>query len=216
MRLQIEHISKSFETIPVFNDVSLDLNSGQVIGLVAPNGTGKTVLLRLISGLLIPTSGTVSYDGKILGKDIDFPPSLGLMLEEPKFLDHLTGFKNLYLLASIKKEASAQTIANLMKRFGLDPDNKSSYKNYSLGMKQKLGIIAAIMEKPDLIILDEPTNALDKRALLLLSEVIKEQQQRGALILIASHNHYFLKNLAEVIYTFDEGKIRELTEDDVL
>ena len=162
MRVEIENYTKTIKGATVLSDISLNMESGKVYGLRGHNGCGKTMLMRAISGLILPTSGCVKIDGQAIGKDISFPPSIGLLIEYPAFINSYTGFKNLKMIADIQKKIGDDKIRDAIKKVGLDPDDKRTFKKYSLGMKQKLGIACAIMEEPDLIILDEPVNALDE------------------------------------------------------
>ena len=168
MKIEIKNLTKVLGGNTVVDNVNITMESGTVYGLCGYNGCGKTMLMRLIAGLIIPTKGSVSYDGKTLGKQLDFPPSIGILIENPAFLDSRSGFDNLKLLASIKGKVDKKTIASSIRKVGLDPDDKKKFRKYSLGMKQRLGIASAIMESPDLIILDEPTNLLILMALNLL------------------------------------------------
>ena len=156
----VNEVSKSIRGVPIINSVSMTLVSGNVYGFQGINGSGKTMLMRLICGLIYPTKGEIVIDGKRLGKEITFPQSVGLLLENPAFLDGYTGHENLEMLASIKNRITREEIHEAIASVGLDPLDKRKYKKFSLGMKQRLGIAAAIMEKPDILILDEPTNSL--------------------------------------------------------
>ena len=161
MKIEVKDYSKVLRNIPILNSINLTLTSGCIYGLVGKNGCGKTMLLRAIAGLIIPTSGEVLVDGKCLHKDISFPPDMGILIENPLFLEYLTGLDNLKMLAEIRGIATVESIKDYMQQLGLDPSLKPPVRKYSLGMKQKLGIIQAIMENPELLILDEPFNALD-------------------------------------------------------
>lgn len=161
MIVELKNVSKSIRGADIINDVSARFESGVVTGLKGVNGSGKTMILRLIAGLIRPTKGEVVIDGEILWRDISFPKSIGILIENPAFLDYYSGFDNLKLLASIQNRIDDEKIRNTIKMVGLDPHSKKKYKKYSLGMKQRLGIAAAVMESPDMILLDEPTNALD-------------------------------------------------------
>ena len=152
------------------------------------NGSGKTMLMRLITGLIRPSKGTVKIDGKELHKDISFPESCGLLLENPAFVESYSGYGNLELLTSVKGVATKEDIRNTILLVGLNPDDKKKYRKYSLGMKQRLGIAAAVVERPDIVILDEPTNSLDSDGVEMVKEVIKEQKRRGALVILACHD----------------------------
>lgn len=193
--LELKELSKRFGRESVFDKLSYTFKPGEIYGVYAPNGSGKSVLFYLISGLLLPDSGKILIDNQDLAKSLDFPPSLGMLLEEPKFLDSKTGFQNLYYLSLMKNLVSPQEIRSIMNRLGLNPDDKRRYRDYSLGMKQKLGIAAALMEKPEIILLDEPTNAIDEEAFQELVIMLQEERDRGALIIVASHNSELLEVL---------------------
>lgn len=207
MKIEIKNLTKVLGGNTVVDNVNITMESGTVYGLCGYNGCGKTMLMRLIAGLIIPTKGTVSYDGKILGKQLDFPPSIGILIENPAFLDSRSGFDNLKLLASIKGKINNKTIADSIRKVGLDPDDKKKFRKYSLGMKQRLGIASAIMESPDLIILDEPTNALDSNGVELTQKLIRKECERGALVIMTCHDREILENVCDVIYTIEHGKI---------
>ncbi len=207
MKIEIKELTKVLSGNKVVDNVNITMESGKVYGLCGYNGCGKTMLMRLIAGLIIPTTGSVSYDGKILGKHIGFPPSIGILIENPAFLNSRSGFNNLKLLASIKGKTDEKTIADAIRKVGLDPDDKKKYRKYSLGMKQRLGIAAAIMESPDLIILDEPTNALDSSGVKLTQKLIRQECERGALVIMTCHDKDILENVCDVIYNIEHGRI---------
>lgn len=209
MRIVIDHVTKTIKGAVILDDVSLTMRGGTVYGLQGVNGSGKTMLMRLIAGLIRPTSGKVTIDGKILGKDLDFPGSMGLLIENPAFLDGHTGLKNLELLAQIKGEIGLPQIKETLREVGLKPEDPRKFKKYSLGMKQRLGIAAALMEKPELILLDEPTNALDDRGVARICALIRRERDRGALIVLACHDASILEGLADEIYKVSEGKIEK-------
>lgn len=165
------------------------------------------MLMRLISGLIRPTNGTVFIDGKVLGKDISFPPSIGTLIENPAFLDGYSGFENLRILASIHNRITSEDIKATISAVGLDPESRKAYRKYSLGMKQRLGIAAAVMEHPELILLDEPTNALDVDGVAMVKEIIQKEKDRGALIILCCHDPEVLNALADEIYHIQEGKL---------
>ena len=207
MKIKIDHVTKYIKQALILDKVSLEFESGKVYGLQGPNGSGKTMLMRLVSGLIRPTEGTVEIDGKILGKDLDFPDSIGLLIENPAFLPEYTGFKNLELLASIKGRATAEDIRKAISDAGLDPDDKRKYGKYSLGMKQRLGIAGVLMEQPELILLDEPTNALDDKGVEQICQLIFRERDRGALIIAACHDAAILERISDEIYTVYEGRV---------
>ena len=215
MNIKISHVSKIIKNNPVIKDISMELQSGAVYGFKGINGSGKTMLMRLISGLIRPSQGEISMNGKILGKDISVPNSIGVFLENPAFLDAYSGFNNLKLLASIKSVASDEDIRNTLLRVGLDPDSNKKYKKYSLGMKQRLGIAAAIMEKPEIVILDEPTNSLDEDGVDLVKHIVRNEKERGALVIVSCHDEEILKGMSDEVFLLEQGRlIGHITEED--
>ena len=196
----------------VIDCVSAEFSSGKVYGLQGINGSGKTMLMRLISGLIYPTEGRIVIDGKILGKEIAFPESIGILIENPAFLDNYSGFANLKLLASIQNKIDDKQIYKTLERVGLEPDSRKKYKKYSLGMKQKLGIAGAVMEKPEFLILDEPANALDKEGIERLKKIVQEEKERGALIILSCHDSALLEVMADVIYSMENGRLLKQEE----
>lgn len=207
MKIKITHLSKNIKKAVILDDVNMELESGRIYGLKGKNGSGKTMLMRAICGLITPTNGTVEIDGKILGKDISFPESIGVLIENPSFISNYTGMKNLQVLASIQKRVGDEEIRNTLEMVGLDPDDKRTFKKYSLGMKQRLGIAEAIMEKPDIVILDEPINALDEAGAAMIREILQNLRNEGKLIILACHDTEELNFLADEIYEIAEGKI---------
>jgi len=208
MYIKITGLNKSIKKVPILSDINIEFQSGRIYGLKGSNGSGKTMLMRAISGLILADSGSVDINGKILGKDISFPDSLGILIENPSFISGYTSFKNLKMLASIQGRIDDDDEINrAIERVGLDPKDKRTYKKYSLGMKQRLGIACAIMEKPEIIILDEPVNALDENGVELVREILQEEKNRGALIIIACHDKEELEFLSDEIYIICDGKI---------
>lgn len=205
--VRLEDYCKSFKSAEVLKNINLTLESGKVIGLKGKNGSGKTMLMRAISGLILPTSGKVYINDKELGRHISFPPSIGILIENPSFISNYTGFKNLKILASIQNRISDDEIRDAIRKVGLDPDDKRTFKKYSLGMKQRLGIAAAIMERPDIVILDEPINALDEAGAGLIKRLLDELKANGSLIIIACHDTEELNYLSDEIYEIYDGEI---------
>lgn len=205
--VRLEDYCKSFKSAEVLKNINLTLESGKVIGLKGKNGSGKTMLMRAISGLILPTSGKVYINDKELGRQISFPPSIGILIENPSFISNYTGFKNLKILASIQNRISDDEIRDAIRKVGLDPDDKRTFKKYSLGMKQRLGIAAAIMERPDIVILDEPINALDEAGAGLIKGLLDELKASGSLIIIACHDTEELNYLSDEIYEIYDGEI---------
>lgn len=215
--LKISNYTKIIKKKNILNNVSLDLEGGKIYGLKGINGSGKTMLLRAVCGLIFPTSGSVEINGEILGKDISFPRSIGALIEAPAFLPDFSGFDNLKMLASMKNKISDEVIRDTISAVGLDPAEKKSFRKYSLGMKQKLGIAAAIMESPELIILDEPFNALDEKSVGIVKELILKEKERGALIILACHDSSALFELSDTIHVIEDGVItKTVNKEDVI
>ena len=207
MKIIAENIVKTIKKKIILDNISLELESGNIYGFVGRNGCGKTMLFRALSGLMHIDSGRITIDGKVLHKDINVPPSIGLIIENAGLYNEFSGFKNLKLLADIDKKISDREITKAISDVGLDPNDKRPVRKYSLGMKQRLIIAQAIMESPDIIMLDEPTNALDESGVKLIRDIILREKERGALVLIASHNKEDIEILADRVYYMDGGKI---------
>lgn len=208
MYLQIDGVTKVIAEETVLNQVSLSMDSEKIYGLWGKNGSGKTMLIRAICGLIRPTTGKVIIDGEVLGEKSDFPKSVGVLIENPGFIGKYTGYQNLKMLADIKKEIGKEEIEQILEKIGLGENQNKKYKKYSLGMKQKLGIAAALMENPKLILLDEPTNALDEESVRKLHDILVEYKEKGALIIIASHDKEELEKLSDEIYEIENGKVK--------
>ena len=197
-KLEVHHATKRIHGNTVLQDISCTFLSGKIYGLKGINGSGKTMFMRLLCGLIRPSEGEIFYDEKKLGTDFRFPPGVGILLENPSFLDSYTGLQNLKMIAEIR---------NTLFRVGLDPDDQRKYKKYSLGMKQRLGIAAAVMEKPDLLILDEPFNALDTSGIEMVSHLLEEEKKNGALVIFSCHDNEILKMHSDQILELSEGRI---------
>ncbi len=207
MELIAKHVSKKIKKKIILSDINLHLESGNIYGFVGRNGSGKTMLFRALSGLMKIDSGEIQWNEKVLRKDIDILPNLGIILENAGLYPEFTGFENLEMLAKVNKKIGKQEIEQAIKRVGLNPDDKRSYRKYSLGMKQRIIIAQAIMEKPDILMLDEPTNALDENGVDKIRQVILEEKKRGALVLIASHNKEDIQILADQVFYIDNGSL---------
>ena len=203
--LQVKNINKKIKNTPILTDINLNLEPGVVYGFVGRNGSGKTMLFRALSGLMKIDSGEIMYQNEVLHKDFPILPNLGITIENAGLYPEFTGFKNLQLLAKLKKKIGNEEIKEAIKRVGLDPNDKRTYKKYSLGMKQRIVLAQAIMERPDIIMLDEPTNSLDESGVSLIRQVITEEKQRGAMILLASHNKEDINLLADQVFYLDKG-----------
>lgn len=210
MVLEIKDYTKVIKHNTILDNVNLNLVGGNIYGLRGVNGSGKTMLIRAICGLIYPSAGEVSINGEILGKDISFPRSIGVLIEAPAFLPNYTGYKNLKLLADIKGKATDDRIGEVLELVGLNKDDKRTYRKFSLGMKQKLGIAAAIMEEPDIVILDEPFNALDAETAEKVKEIIIKEKQRGALVILACHDAAALVDLSDTVITIENGRIKNV------
>ncbi|MEF2770207.1 MAG: ATP-binding cassette domain-containing protein [Acutalibacteraceae bacterium] len=204
----IDKLTKSFKGKTVLEDVNMRLQEGRIYGVVGDNGSGKTVLLKLICGFMKPDSGTVTVNDKVIGKDADFPENTGIIIEAPGFLPNYSGMKNLEYLASIRGKIGKEQIESAMKTVGLDPSSKLRVGKYSLGMKQRLGIAQAIMEDQQLLILDEPMNALDKDAVKEMRKLFLSFKASGKTMLVVSHNEGDISTLCDEVYEFDGAKIK--------
>lgn len=188
----MKHVSHSFE-------------KGKIHGIVGNNGSGKTVLMKCICGFLKPDSGVIYVNHKQVGKETDFPEDIGIIIETPGFLPHLSGTQNLKILASLQKKANALTIRAVLEQVGLDPDMKKPVGKYSLGMRQRLGFAQALMEDPSLLILDEPFNGLDKHGVVHIRNVIKGLREEGKTVILASHNQVDIDELCDTVCEMDVG-----------
>lgn len=205
--IEIKNYTKVIRGATVLKNINLTLESGKIYGLWGKNGSGKTMLMRAICGLILPAEGYVSIDGERLGGKNSFPKSVGALIENPSFLDSKTGLENLLLLAEIKGEATKDDVSEALEKVGLEPHDRRKYRKYSLGMKQRLGIAAAIMENPQILLLDEPFNALDPSGVETAAEIIKEFKEKGATVVIACHDRDEIENLADEIIRLDRGEI---------
>lgn len=207
MKLIVRNIGKKLHGKDILSNVNLELEGGKVYGFVGMNGSGKTMLFRAISGLMDVTEGEIYLDEKRLHKDIKVLPNLGLMIENAGLYPELTGLENLKLLAKLNHKIKENEIRDIIKKVGLDPDDKRVFKKYSMGMKQRIVFAQSIMEKPDILLLDEPTNALDDEGVNVIRQLIKEEKQRGVLVLIASHNKDDINILSDEVYYVKNGTV---------
>lgn len=207
MKIEIRQLTKIIRGQTVLDNISMEMVSGQIYGLHGINGSGKTMLMRAILGLIRPTSGEIVMDGRILGKDMQFPDHVGFLLESPSFLGRYSGEENLRLLQEIDGPIDKGKIRFYLEMVGLDPEDKKKYRKYSLGMKQRLGIAAAMIGNPQLLILDEPVNALDQSGVMMVRELLEEERKKGTLIILACHEPYFLRDLSDVICHMENGRI---------
>ena len=209
MKIEIKKVSKKFKDIKVLKNVSMTLESGHIYGFTGHNGSGKTVLLKLICAFLEPTTGEILFDGKNVIKENSFPPSTRALIEKPNFLSDLTGHENLELLARIQNIIGEKEIEDTLKKVGLEEDKEKLYYKYSLGMKQKLGIAQVLMEDPEILILDEPFNGLDENSIKNIRKILLKEKEKGKLIILATHNKEDIKVLCDEIYKFNDGTIKK-------
>jgi len=207
MYIDICNMTKTIKNVNVLENINIRFEGGKIYGLRGKNGSGKTMLMRAITGLIIPTKGSININGDIIGKDISFPKSVGALIEQPSFISNYTGFKNLKLIATILNKIDDEQIKESIRTVGLDPEDKKKYKKYSLGMKQRLGIACALMEEPDIIILDEPINALDENGVDIVRRILHEEKERGTLIIVACHDKEELESLSDEIFTMESGRV---------
>jgi len=203
--IQIENLSLTLQKIDILKDINLSLENGKIHGLIGRNGSGKTMLMKCICGFVHPTVGTIQIDGKYVGKDMDFPEDMGVIIETPEFISYMSGFRNLQLLAKGRKCIGDKEIYDVMKKVNLDPKNSIHVKKYSLGMKQRLGIAQAIMEHPKLLVLDEPFSALDEDGVRDMREMLLQMKQSGVTIILSSHNAEDIKVLCDNVYRLQKG-----------
>lgn len=203
----VEGLSKSIKGTKILDNVNMEMEPGRIYGLRGRNGCGKTMIMRSLCGLIIPDEGTVTINGEILHTDIKFPRSVGVLIENPSFLPQYTGYRNLEMLANLAGGIKKEDILTALLRVGLDPNDKRTYRKYSLGMKQKLGIANAIMGEPDIIILDEPINALDEQTVADIRTELIKLRNLGKVIVIACHDREELEYLCDVIFEIRDGTV---------
>jgi len=207
IKINIKNIVKRFKETTVLDNISIDFEEGKIHGLIGRNGSGKTMLLKCICGFVPVTSGSIVVDGKTIGKDVDIPENIGIIIEAPGFLPQYSGYKNLKLLAMINNKISKDEIIDSIKKVGLDPEGKKHVGKYSLGMRQRLGIAQAFMEDPDILILDEPMNGLDNKGVDDIRKLLMSLKEKGKTILLASHSKEDISILCDTVRELDNGKI---------
>lgn len=195
----VDHVYKSFGKERVLNDINFTIPPGTIYGVVGNNGSGKTVLMKCICGFMKCDQGTILVNGKRVGKEVDFPDRLGVIIETPGFIPNLTGYKNLKILAALKGRIGKKEIRETLEKVGLAPDMKKPVAKYSLGMRQRLGIAQAIMEDPSVLVLDEPFNGLDRYGVVEIRSLLKELKAEGKSILLASHNAQDIEELCDQV-----------------
>lgn len=213
MVIKLSNLSKSFNKNELFNNLNLEVPQGSTVGIIGENGSGKSVLFKLIAGLEKPDKGEVIVDNIYIGKEQDFPNKIGIMVNQPGYMENLNGLENLKLLAEIKGIINEDSIIKTMKRVGLDSSNRTPVKNYSMGMKQKLGIAQSIMENQSIILLDEPFNALDHKSTIELFNIIRSIKDEGKSLLITSHQHEILEKVCDEIYIIEDKNLLKLNKE---
>lgn len=208
--IKIEDLCKQFGDVPVLRQINCHFDSGKIHGLIGKNGSGKTVLLKCICGLVKPTSGRVWVDDRQVGKDMDFPESLGMIIESPGFLPYYSGFRNLQVLASIRRKIGRARIEEVMRQVDLDPRSRKGVGKYSMGMRQRLGLAQAVMEDPDLLVLDEPMNGLDKQGIAWARSFFETLRTQGKTIIMASHSAEDVENLCDTVCEMDGGVLSRI------
>lgn len=208
--IEIEHVTKCFGDDTILSDIDVVMEKGKVYGFSGNNGSGKTVLMKCICGFLPVTKGRIRVGGRVIGTEVDFPESLGVIIETPGFIPNLTGMRNLRILADLNKRIGGEEVREAIEKVGLDADLKKPVAAYSLGMRQRLGIAQAIMEDPEFLILDEPFNGLDKHGVADIRTLLLELKERGKTIILASHNSEDIRILCDKVYEMDGGKMKEL------
>ena len=203
--IEVQNVVKRFRDQVVLKNVSISFEKGQIHGIVGRNGSGKTVLFKCICGLMHPEEGVIFVNGKRVGRDVDMPEDIGAIIEAPGFLPNYSGYRNLRFLANIRRKIGKEEILNVLKTVGLDPESRKHVGKYSLGMRQRLGIAQAIMEDPEILILDEPMNGLDNAGVQDIRALLLELKAQGKTILLASHNHEDIAALCDTVHEMDGG-----------
>ncbi len=203
--IEIKDLIKKFKEATVLDNINVSFEKGKVHGLIGRNGSGKTMLMKCICGIVPPTSGETIVNGKVIGKDVDIPEGVGVIIETPGFLPGYSGYSNLKFLAAINNKIGKEEIRNAIKSVGLDPDDKKKVGKYSLGMRQRLGLAQAVMEDPELLILDEPMNGLDKDGVKDMRRYLLDLKTQGKTILIASHSAEDIEVLCDTVHEMDKG-----------
>lgn len=208
--IQVIDVCKTLEGQEILKNINLEFDSSKIYGIIGRNGSGKTVLIKCICGFMPVSSGSIFVDEKQIGYDTEFIENTGFIIENPGFLNRYSGLKNLKYLASIRKIADVDRLRECMNMVGLDPDSKKTVGKYSLGMRQRLGIAQALMEYPDIIILDEPMNGLDNSGVMEIRKILLQLKAEGKLIIIISHNREDINSLCDKVYEMDKGEIKQV------
>jgi ABC-2 type transport system ATP-binding protein len=216
MAIEVKGLSLEIDKTEILKDINLRLEPGKIYGVIGRNGSGKTMLMKCLCGYVLPSKGEVEYNGQRMGKDIDFPESIGIIIENPGFVPVYSGYRNLKLLASINKRIETDVIKETMKKLDLDPDMKKPVKKYSLGMRQRLGIVQAIMENPKVLILDEPFNGLDVDGVEQVRKILKDMRSEDRIIFLSSHIREDIEILCDEVFSMEKGELVSLTSQESL
>ena len=214
MKINVQNVSKSFKNEAVLNNINISFNDGKIYGLIGRNGSGKSVFLKILCGFYVPDCGFVKYNDIDIFKDNVYPPSTRALIEKPTFLSDLSGYENLKILASLNNIIGEKEINDALDKVDLLDEKDKKYHKYSLGMKQKLGIAQAIMENPDVLILDEPFNGLDEKSTKKIRKVLLEEKKKGKIIILASHIRDDIELLADEVYKMDAGSLKKVNKND--
>lgn len=208
--IEVQNVTLTIQKKSILQDISVSFASGKIHGLIGRNGSGKTMLMKCICGFVRPTQGKILVKGKQVGKDVDFPDATGVIIESPGFIPYYSGFRNLKMLADLTGKADKEKIRESMRTVGLNPDLKCHVKKYSFGMRQRLGLAQAIMENPELLILDEPMNGLDKDGVKDMRNYLLQLKEQGKTILLASHSAEDIEVLCDTVCEMDKGMLTVL------
>ncbi|MCR5541645.1 MAG: ATP-binding cassette domain-containing protein [Ruminococcus sp.] len=209
--IEVQSVSLTISKTQILKDINVNFEQGKIHGLIGRNGSGKTMLMKCICGFIKPTSGEIIVDGKRVGKDVDFPQNMGFIIETPGFIPYYSGYKNLKLLAGLNNKIGKEQVRESMQQVGLDPDLRRHVRKYSLGMRQRLGLAQAIMENPNVLILDEPFNGLDKDGVKDMRKYLLDYKEQGKTILICSHSMEDISILCETVHEMEKGVITQLS-----
>ncbi len=207
--IRIENLSLNIKKAKILENINLEFESGKIHGLIGRNGSGKTMLMKCICGFVRPTEGRVLVNEKVIGDDVDFPENIGIIIETPEFVPYLSGYENLKMLAGCRKKIGKEQICEAMEQVELDWKNKLHVKKYSLGMRQRLGLAQAIMEKPEILVLDEPFNGLDDDGVSKMRELLLKKKEEGITVIISSHNAEDIQILCDTVHRLYRGKVVE-------
>lgn len=208
--IEVKNVTKKWGNDTVLNSVNLTAERSEIVGIIGHNGSGKTVLMKCICGFITPDSGEITVSGKRVGRDIDIPKNIGLIIETPGFLPNFSGFSNLWQLAKIRGKICKNDVREVMEKVGLNPHDKKHVGKYSLGMRQRLGIAQAIMENPDILILDEPMNGLDKNGVNDMRELLLRLKSDGKTMIVASHNSADIDILCDRVFEIEKGNLKQV------